>query len=58
MNTLEVVRLLDAVISLAISAGVSVERYNALRAQSASGRLTAEQLEELAASARQKVERL
>jgi hypothetical protein len=58
MNTVEIVRLLDAVIGLAISAGINVERYNALRAQSASGRLTDEQLQQLAESARKSVGQL
>jgi hypothetical protein len=58
MNTVDVVRLLDIAVGLAISAGVNLDRYHALRAQSASGRLTAEQLEQLAAAARQKVEKL
>lgn len=58
MSPLEIIRLVDAAIALAISAGINIDRYNALRAQSASGKLTDEQLQELASGARQRIEDL
>lgn len=47
MNTLEIIRLLDAAMALAIKAGISVSRYQEMREQSG-GSLTDEQVEELA----------
>jgi len=58
MNPLQVVQLLDLAVQAAINAGVSIERYNAMRAASASGKLTPEQLEELARQARASVDKL
>lgn len=58
MTALQIVQLLDLAVGVAINAGVSLERYNQLRAQSPTGRLTPEQLQELADQARQSVDRL
>lgn len=57
MNTLELVRALDAVVNLAASVGISLARYAALK-DASGGALTDEQIADLAAEARSSVERL
>ena len=57
MNTLEVVRVLDAAVALALKAGVSIARYQELREQ-AGGNLTDEQVEQLARESDDAVGRL
>lgn len=57
MSALEVIRVLDAVVALAASAGVSIARYQELREQSG-GSLTPEQVEQLARESDEAVGRL
>ena len=55
MNALAIVQLLDAITTLAINAGVSVQKYNTLREQ---GPLTADDLAALAAEFEKNLEKL
>lgn len=57
MNTLEIVRLLDAIVALALRAGISIARYQELREQSG-GNLTDEQVEQLAQESEDAVGRM
>ena len=58
MTALQIVQLLDLAVQVAQHAGVSMARYNAMRESSASGRLTPEQLQQLAEEARQSLNKL
>lgn len=58
MSAIEIIRLLDAAIALAVSAGVNVDKLRAMQAQNANGSLTPEQVRELADAARSAVGRL
>lgn len=57
MNALELVRALDALLTVAISAGINIAKLTALR-EASGGTLTIEQIQELAAEARQSIDRL
>jgi hypothetical protein len=57
-DVVKVIQALDAVFSLAISAGVNMERYRNLKDANAGGPLTPEQLDELDREARRSVDRL
>jgi mevalonate kinase len=57
MNAIEIVRLLDAIVGLAMSAGISLARYQAMK-DASGGTLTDEQIQELAADAKKAVDRL
>lgn len=58
MNAIEVIRLLDAAIGLAVSVGVNVDRVRSMQEQNADGRLRPDQVDQLAEAARQAVARL
>ena len=57
MTPMQIAQMLDLAVTLAQSVGMSIERYKAMR-DAAGGSLTNEQLAELAAQARQSVEKL
>jgi hypothetical protein len=54
MTAIEIVQLLDLVVSIAIRSGISVAQFHAMR-EASGGNLTKEQVEELAKAARVKV---
>lgn len=56
--TIQIIRLLEAATSVAISAGINVERFNAMRASNASGHLSDEQLLQLAEQAHESYKRM
>jgi hypothetical protein len=58
VTALQIVQLLDLAVQVAQQAGVSMARYNAMRESSASGRLTPEQLQQLADDARRSLDKL
>jgi hypothetical protein len=58
MNALQAVQLLALALDLARSAGVNMDRFQAMRAASPTGQLTPEQLKELADEARLSVGKL
>jgi hypothetical protein len=57
MGTLEIIRLLDYVVSLASRVGISVAKYQEMR-NASGGNLTEEQVSQLAAEADEARERL
>lgn len=57
-DTIRLLQALDALMSLAISAGVNVERFRQMKEANAGDPLTESQLQELEAEARSTVGRL
>jgi hypothetical protein len=57
-ETIALIQAADALLHLLQNAGVSKAKFDALRAQNAGGRLTAEQVQTLASEARQAVSAL
>lgn len=57
MDVLAIVRLLDAIVSLSLAAGISIEKYRAMR-DAAGGELTDEQIKQLADDAQNAIDQL
>jgi hypothetical protein len=56
-TVLGVLAILDAAFAAAVSIGINVERYQAMRAENGGGPLTPAQLDELELEAREKLAR-
>lgn len=55
---LQIIKMLEAATSVALNAGINIERFNAMRASNASGHLTDEQLLQLAQQAHESYKRM
>ena len=58
MNPLLIVAALEAVLDLAMEAGLNIARFNAMREENGGGALTEEQREELLGDAQDAINRL
>ena len=55
MNAVDIVRLLDMIVSLAMKAGISLQRYQQMK-DASGGALTDEQVDQLVSESRQAVD--